>query len=147
MIVLLMKANHLRSMQVATVEVFEFADKQDAKTIVEAWRDKGVMYTVKSSILMDYAFLICYVLLMINCSNHQMNVERDLVLNNLLRLNIPLAVGTGILDVAENSIMLNNIRSLDDFFPTAMISTVKFVLAGWIFVVWIVSVVKRRFVR
>ncbi|HMG89319.1 MAG TPA: hypothetical protein VK589_04645 [Chryseolinea sp.] len=146
MVVLGMKCYHLRSAQVATVEAFEFANKQEAPAIIRSWEDKKVMYTVKSSIWLDYAFLVFYVLLMINCSNHQMNREQNRVLNNLLRLNIPLAVASGALDFAENSIMLHNIRSIEDYFPTALISTLKFALAGWIVVVWIFAVIKRRVV-
>jgi len=143
-IVLGMKSYRLRSANVYTVEAFEFANKEKAKEIIEEWKTAGLLHTAKSSILLDYVFMAFYVLLMINCSNHQMNLEHNLVLNNLLRFNIPLAVDTGILDFAENSIMLNNIRSVDDYFPTALIATLKFVFAGWIVVVWIFAVVKRR---
>ena len=139
-----MKAYHLWSADTPTIECFEFSNKQDAADTVKLWEQKNLMYTVKSSIWLDYAFLIFYVLLMINQSNHQMNVEKNLVLNSLLRLNIPLAAIAGVLDVAENSIMLNNIRSPEDHFPTALIAAVKFVLVGWIIIVWVISKVKRK---
>ena len=139
-----MKAYHLWSARTPTVECFEFSNKQDAIDTVMLWDQKNVMYTVKSSIWLDYAFLVCYVLLMINLSNHQMNLEKNLFLNSLLRLNIPLAAVTGVLDFSENSIMLNNIRSPEDHFPTALIATLKFVLVGWIIIVWVISMVKRK---
>ena len=147
MIVLGIKSYHLRSAQVATVEAFEFANKDEAIGIVQSWIDQEVLYTVKSSIRLDYLFIVFYVLLMINCSNHQMNVEQNLALNNLLRFSIPLAVDTGILDLAENLIMMDNIRSIEDFFPTALIATLKFVFAGWIVLVWLISVVKAVTMR
>jgi len=147
MIVLGVKAYHLRSAQVATVEAFEMAGKDEASEILRSWTEKEVLYTVKSSIRLDYLFIVFYVLLMINCSNHQMNLEQNLAMNNLLRFSIPLAVDTGILDVAENLIMMHNIRSIEDFFPTALIATVKFVFAAWIVVVWLISIVKPGVMR
>jgi hypothetical protein len=110
------KTLHLRSVGVPTVEAFEFAGAEKAKEIVQSWVDASVKHTAVSSIKLDFLFIVCYVLLMINCSNHQMNKERNLVLNNLLRFNIALAVVTFVLDVSENLIMLNNIRSMNDFF-------------------------------
>ena len=152
MIVLGIKSYHLRSAQVATVEAFEMAGKDEATEILRSWTEKQILYTVKSSIRLDYLFIVFYVLLMINCSNHQMNLEQNLALNSLLRFSIPLAIDTGILDVAENLIMMHNIRSIDEFFPTALIATVKFVFAAWIVLVWLISVVKaalmhRSYVR
>jgi hypothetical protein len=147
MIVLGIKSYQLRSAQVATVEAFEMAGKDEATEILRSWTENQGLYTVKSSIRLDYLFIVFYVLLMINCSNHQMNLEQNLALNNLLRFSILLAVNTGILDVAENLIMMHNIRSIDDFFPTALIATLKFVFAGWIVLVWLISVVKARIVR
>jgi hypothetical protein len=147
MIVLGIKSYHLRSAQVATVEAFEFANEDEATGIVQSWVDRHVLYTAKSSIHLDYLFILFYVLLMINCSNHQMNLEQNVALNNLLRFSIPLAVGTGILDFAENLLMMHNIRSIDDFFTTVLIATLKFVFAGWIVLVWLISVVKARVIR
>lgn len=146
MIILGLKTRHLRNAGVDTVVDFEFADEAKAKEMLHSWEQAKVMHTVTSSIYVDYAFIVLYVLLMINCSNHQMNVEDSLVMNNLLRFNIPLALDTGILDVAENMIMMHNIRSMEDFFPTTIISIVKFVFAGWIIVVWLVAVVKKAVV-
>src|SRR5688572_6051911 len=147
MIVLGIKSCQLRSAQVATVEAFEMAGKDEATEILRSWTEKQVLHTVKSSIRLDYLFIVFYVLLMINCSNHQMNIEQNLALNNLLRFSIPLAVDTGILDVAENLIMMHNIRAISDFFPTALIATLKFVFAGWIVLVWLISVIKARIIR
>ena len=140
MIVLTIKSFHLRSANAPTVEAFEVADRADATAIVQSWKDPLIKHTAVSSIKLDFLFIACYVLLMINCSNHQMNKERNLVLNNLLRLNIALAVVTCILDVSENFIMLHNIRSIEDFFPTRVIAILKFLFAGWIVGVWVVSV-------
>ena len=142
MIVLGVKSFSLRSEHVATVEEFEMASRSEAEAILQSWNDISVMRTVITSIKLDYLFLAFYVLLMINCSNHQMNKERNLILNNLLRLNIALSIGTGILDIAENVIMMHNIRSIDEYFPTVVISIMKFAFAGWIIVVWFISVVK-----
>jgi len=142
MIVLSAKSFRLVKLHVARVEAFEFASRTEAKQIVQSWKDAPAMHTVTSSIWLDYLFIAFYVLLMINCSNHQMNLERNLILNNLLRLNIALAIDTGLLDIAENVIMMHNIRSIEDHIPTALIATLKFILAGWIILVWIVSILK-----
>jgi hypothetical protein len=147
LVVLGIKSYHLRSAQVATVEAFEFANKDEAIGIVQSWESRYVLYTAKSSIHLDFLFIAFYVLLMINCSNHQMNLEQNLALNNLLRLSIPLAVVTGLLDLAENLIMMHNIRSIVDFFPTALIASLKFVFAAWIILVWLISVVKAATMR
>ena len=147
MIVLGAKSFSLRSKQVYTVEAFEMASRSEAETMLQSWNGVSVMHTVITSIKLDYLFIVFYVLLMINCSNHQMNRERNLILNNLLRFNIALSIDTGILDIAENVIMMHNIRSIDDYFPTMWISTLKFIFAGWIIVVWVVSVLKGFFTR
>ena len=142
MIVLTIKSFHLRSANVPTIEAFELADRANAISIVQSWDDPVVKHIAVSSIKLDFLFIAFYVLLMINCSNHQMNKERNLVLNNLLRFNIALAFVTCVLDVSENLIMLNNIESINDFFPTRLIALLKFLFAGWIVVVWAVSVFK-----
>jgi hypothetical protein len=141
-LVLGVESFRLRSMHVATVEAFEMANHTEAREMVQSWSDASVKHTVITGIKLDYLFIVFYVLLMINCSNHQMNQERNLILNNLLRFNIALAVDTGILDIAENVIMMNNIRSIDDHIPTVLISKLKLIFAGWIIVVWVVSLLK-----
>jgi hypothetical protein len=140
MIVLSIKSFRLRSANVPSVEAFEMSDHTEAKEILQSWSDASVKHIVTTSIKLDYLFIVFYVLLMINCSNRQMNIERNLILNNLLRFNIALAIDTGILDIAENIIMMHNIRSIGDFIPSAWIATFKFIFAGWIIVVWLVSV-------
>ena|GEM_PF-4420234 len=147
MIVLSVKSFRLRSTHVSTVEAFEMADQTEAKEILQSWNDASVEHSVINSIKLDYLFIGFYVLLMINYSNHQMNKERNLILNNLLRFNIALSIDTGILDIAENIIMMHNIRSIDEYFPTAVISIMKFTFAGWIIVVWLVSVGKGALSR
>ena len=142
MIALGVKSYRLRSAHVATVEAFEMSSRPEAEEIILSWGDPSVKRTVITSIKLDYLFIAFYVLLMLNCSNHQMNLERNLILNNLLRFNIALSIDTGILDIAENVIMMHNIRSIDDYIPTMVISILKFTFAGWIIVVWLVSVVK-----
>ena len=140
MIILGVKSFRLRSENVATVEAFEMASRSEAESILQAWDNSSVKHMVVTSIKLDYLFIAFYVLLMINCSNHQMNKERNLILNNLLRFNIALSIDTGILDVAENVIMMHNIRDIDNYIPTVLISILKFTFAGWIIVVWMVSV-------
>lgn len=140
MVVLSIKSFRLRWAHVATVVAFEMAGRTEAKEILQSWNDASVKHIVITSIKLDYLFIVFYVLLMINCSNRQMNMERNLILNNLLRFNIALAIDTGILDIAENIIMMHNIRSIGDFIPSAWIATFKFIFAGWIIVVWLVSV-------
>ena len=147
MIVLGAKSFSLRSKQVSTVEAFEMASRSEAVAMLQSWKDASVTHIVVTSIKLDYLFVAFYVLLMLNCSNHQMNKERNLILNNLLRFNIALSIDTGILDIVENVIMMHNIRSIDEYFPTVVISVLKFALAGWIIVVWLFSVVKGVFTR
>ena len=146
-IVLGVKTYRLSSMDVATVECFEMANRVKAEKILNEWTQTGAIRVATNSIKIDFVFILFYVLLMINCSNHQMNLEPNLTLNNLLRLNIALAVDVDILDFAENLILLNNISSINDFFPTVVISVLKFVIAGWIVLVLLVSVLKKRMVR
>jgi hypothetical protein len=124
---------------------FEFADEATARNMLQSWEQAKVMHTVISSINVDYVFILFYVLLMINVSNHQMNVEPGLMLNNFLRLNIPLAIDTGILDIAENMIMMHNIRSIDYFFPSTVVAVIKFAFAAWIILVWLASVARGAF--
>ena len=147
MLVLSAKSYRLVTLNVASVVAFEFASSSKAMEVLESWNEASALHTVISSIQLDYLFIAFYVLLMINCSNHQMNLEGNLILNNLLRLNIALASVTGILDIAENVIMMHNIRSIGDHIPTASIATLKFIFAGWVILVWVVSVIKGAIFR
>jgi len=147
MIVLGAKSFSLKSKQVSTVEAFEMASRSEAVAMLQSWKDVSVTHIVVTSIKLDYLFVAFYVLLMLNCSSHQMNKERNLILNNLLRFNIALSIVTGILDIVENVIMMHNINSIDEFFPTVVISILKFAFAGWIIIVWLVSVGKGALSR
>ena len=142
MIMLGIKSYRLRSEQVATVEAFEMANRSEAEAMLQSWNGASVEHNVITTIKLDYLFIAFYVLLMINCSNHQMNKERNLILNNLLRFNIALSIDTGMLDIAENVIMMHNIRDIDHYIPTVLISILKFAFAGWIIIIWVVSLVK-----
>lgn len=147
MIVLGSRMFRLMEMEVATVECFEMSDRMEGERILHEWTTMGAMDTVVNSIKIDFLFMVFYVLLMINCSNHQMNLEPNLVLNNLLRLNIVLAIVLGVLDLAENLILLHNIRSMNEYIPTVVISTFKFAFFGWIVLVWIISLLKKKMRR
>ncbi|HEY5747156.1 MAG TPA: hypothetical protein VIU12_13830 [Chryseolinea sp.] len=142
-ILLYQKSDNFRKADLPTISEFEFARRDAAAIIHFSWRENSLLNTVREITIYDFIFILFYVLLIMNCSSKRMNLERNLILNNLLRFNIALAVVTGLLDVAENVILIRNL-DFTDHISSTWVTILKFVFAGWIIFVWAVAVIKHR---
>lgn len=79
--------------------------------------------------MLEVMFTLFYVLVLINTSNNEMNSQRRLFLNNLLRFNILLSVFAGASDVADNY--------FDGF------AMGKYYLVGWMLLIIVLSLAVR----
>lgn len=127
----------------------EIACKDSGQAILHTWNNipygNGTLLDVaKSNTHWDFLFIACYVLLIILHSSAQMQNEKSLFLNSLLRFNLFLAVLAGFLDVNENIMLLHNFRHVADgyYWVTIWVTIPKFVLSGWAVLIWLISVIK-----
>src|SRR5258706_11981267 len=125
----------------------ETANRQKGKAILARWEQGtgNLMAVAKRITLHDFFFIFFYVALLIMLSNNQMYRETWLPLNTLLRLNVPLAIVTGLLDVTENILLLQNIHFSgpdQPYLASFWVTVPKFILVGWIVLVWLVSAIK-----
>lgn len=91
---------------------------------------------------LDFLFIFVYVLLIISMSNWQMQRERRIFFNELLRFNLFITVLAGLLDVIENFRILHNfqhIDSLSEYWGTNWLSSIKLALIGFAIVVFLIS--------
>jgi hypothetical protein len=94
----------------------------------------------------DFLFIPLYVALVIMYSDNRLQKEPALWLNTLLRLNMFLIVIAGILDIAENLALLYNLQyGKDQYINLWWLSWLKYILAVWTVLVWLVSKVKSFF--
>lgn len=134
----------------------EFASPEEGKAILAGWNDTNhpwlgnVLEAGKKTTRVDFLFLLFYTIVLASLSNSRIYHERNTFLNSLLRLNILVAFLVGLLDVIENLILLRNMnhfsRSLSySFISVHWIALVKFILAAWVVIVWLISVIKGAF--
>jgi len=131
---------------VSDIEDYEYAASSDALQILESWEKAGLVKNVKVTIYYNFVFMVFYLLLMIGCSNDQVTLERNIVLNSLLRVNIGLATIVALLDLSENLILLHNITPSNSHIYSSWVTLTKFTLAYWIVALWIISNLKTRIV-
>jgi hypothetical protein len=128
----------------------EFVNANAGKAIVCGWQricyGRETLVNVARSITrLDFLFILTYVCLMIACSYNQMQRERWVFWNELLRLNLILALLAGLLDVTENFILLYDLRHVYDpglYYSTFYVSLLKWILSGWVILVWGISVIR-----
>ena len=128
----------------------EFVNANEGKAIVCGWQricyGRGTLVNIARSVTnLDFLFILTYVCLMITRSYNQMQRERWLFWNELLRLNLILALLAGLLDVTENFILLYDLRHLNDpglYYTSYYVSLFKWILSGWIVLIWGVSVTR-----
>lgn len=125
----------------------QFADATKGNIILTAYQSQNLLFVVVSHLKFDFLYLILYVWLMITLSTLQMQREKWLPLNQLLKLNVLLALLVGSLDVVENMWTFHNLRHIGQpnlYWSTYWLALSKFALAAWVVLVWLVSVVKVR---
>lgn len=110
-----------------------------------AYGDGTLLDIAISNTRWDYLFIFLYVVLIMTWSNALMQKQKQLRLNEFLRLNLMLIVLTGVFDMIENTILLHNFRfplGEEMFIPVFVFSGVKWILTFWIIGVLIVSKIK-----
>lgn len=125
-----------------TILSLETADREEGASIIARWSENGLIGNAQVICSLDFLFLVLYVLLMIRSSVDRMNMERNRLVRALLRLNITLAIITGLLDVVENILLLINLRQSGIYVRSFWITWPKFFLAAWIVLVWLTSIIK-----
>lgn len=96
---------------------------------------------------LDFLFIFSYVSLIISMSNWQMQRERRMLFNELLRFNLLITVLAGLLDFIENFRILHNfqhIGSQSEYWGTNWLSSVKFGLIGFAILVFLISLLTMR---
>jgi hypothetical protein len=147
MVLLFTLSSPLREAGVASIEVLEMSGKSEAKEIIDSWKQHNLVDVALLVIYVDFLFILFYVPLMIISTRDQLKVETTGVLCMLLMLNTPLAILTGILDVIENIIMTRNISAIGDHLSTVIISILKFAAAGWVILLWLFVLIRRKVIR
>src|SRR5215210_1403670 len=89
----------------------ELANANDGPDILKDWSNTVIdtstqLHYARTDLWIDFLFIIGYAGVLIIISYFLMQRQRRLWLNELLRLCMPLAIGAGLLDVIENSILL-----------------------------------------
>lgn len=133
----------------------ELAGKEDGAKIIKAWSDTKykcgtVLDLARKDTYWDYLFIIIYVGLIMVESTALRQFEPDYPLNELLRMNLFIAVLAGLLDVIENMVILHNLRHFanpDHYFPSKWFSIIKFILAGWCVLIWLTALVRHLILR
>ncbi len=133
----------------------EFADPAEGIKILGSWQntqDPGlgnVLEVGKLVTYYDFLFLLFYSAVLAFLSADRRNREQNPVLKRLLHVNIFLAILAGLLDVAENLVLLHNMNHFQDgsYISAYWLALPKFIFAGWVILVWLVSVVKGIFVK
>lgn len=143
-VVLFLLSSPLREARVASIEVLEMSAASDAKAIIDSWKQHNLVDVALRVIYVDYLFIVFYVPLMIISTRDQLKVETSGAICMLLMLNTPFAILTGVLDVVENLIMTRNIAMAEDHIPTVVISIVKFTAAGWVVLLWLFALIRRK---
>ena len=128
----------------------ELANKDTGVEIVSLWSDtlygdQALLNIAQKNTHLDFLFVVVYVLLIITLSNSQMQREKTSWLNELLRLNLFLEFLIGSLDVIENIRLLHSFHhpgNMAEFWRTDFIAWPKFVIAGWVILIYVFSVIK-----
>lgn len=135
----------------------EFAAPAEGQQILASWNNANhpqlgnVLEVGKRTTWVDFLFLLFYTIVLASLSNSRTCREQNPMLNRLLRMNIFLAILAGLLDLAENIVLLCNMnnfsRDISSFTSVYWLALPKFILAAWVILVWLVSVMKGMFVR
>jgi hypothetical protein len=147
--ILVFKGSVLKSSGNGIIEL-ELAEKKHAIQILSHWStlsygDTSFLETAKSQTRWDFVFICTYVLLMISMSNWQMQREKSILLNELLRFNLFAITIAGIFDVIENICIFHNLHHIsypEEYWGTHIVAMVKFIFAIFSILVFIISFIK-----
>jgi hypothetical protein len=122
----------------------EFANATKGKQILAEWYNEGLLTIARCLTWLDFVFIFFYVAILITLSNRQVRKEPSIALNALLRGNFFFAVMAGLLDVAENILILYNSYQFNEgaYLSPWLLASLKFLFIGWTVLVWLISFVK-----
>ncbi|MCS3732337.1 hypothetical protein [Mucilaginibacter dorajii] len=129
----------------------ELAGKDDGIKIIKTWSDikykcGTVLDLARKDTCWDFLFIVIYIGLIIIESTSFRQFEPYYSLNELLRMNLFLAVIAGLLDITENFIILYNVEHYstpDCYFPSRWFAGAKFILVIWCILIWLIAIVHR----
>ena len=128
----------------------EFMSKTEGLAQIREWADfrtdhwTTALHEARLNTRWDFVFIFGYVSVLIFVSYGQMQRESRFWLNALLRLSFPLIILAGLLDCTENIILLGDMARYNVghyYLSSFPVSLPKWVLAGWVVLVWLFSVV------
>lgn len=113
---------------------FETADQAETRRIVEIWQisrwgQHNVITGMTLFTVIDFAYIIVYSYVLVTLSYDRMQREGNVILNNFLRLNFPIAILAGLFDVIENVLFLFNMEHFD--LPDGYVSIAPFTYIKW----------------
>ena len=128
----------------------EFASRAQGKQILHAWNDipfsgKTLLQVAVNHTWLNDLLLILFTSLLLLYSYLQMQHEKWLRLNELLRFNLLLTIGIFLLGIEENYLLLHNMRHVNDplfYLNPFWIATPMYLMAGWSLIILIFSMVK-----
>lgn len=129
----------------------ELANTANGKALLNQWfatpvGNKTLLHYAQVNTIADFFFIIAYVGVLIIWSYAAMQKESNPVLNDLLRLNLLLAIIVGLLDIVEDCIMLfdmYNYSSKRVYISSMIPAYTKWLLAAYILVIILWSLGKR----
>ncbi len=124
----------------------EMADHGKGQEILSSWNKAGLLPLARKVTWIDFAFILFYIGVLVTLSNLQIRKESSIALNALLRAIFFFAVLAGLLDVAENVLLLYDMNHAGstNYISTVVISSIKFILAGSAVLVWLISFIKSK---
>jgi hypothetical protein len=134
-----------------TIFRLELAGKQEGADIIKDWsqvkyHNEPLIVQARLDTYWDFLFIVIYVALIISESAAFKDLEPAYWLNELLRMNILLAILAGVLDYIEDGLILHNLgdwATPGDYLPSAIPAYAKWVLVGWCVLIWLIAIVSR----
>lgn len=130
----------------------EIANAANGKALLQDWYQqkigsKTLLHYAQTNTIADFVFIVAYTGILIIVSYAIMQREPNPVLNNLLRLNMLLAVLVGVLDVCEDIILLYDMYNYYPqkyFVSSQVFAYSKFFVAIYIIAIWLFSLAGRQ---
>lgn len=137
------------------VAQLEFAGRERGQLILQTWNHipfagQTLLQVAVHNTWLNYLLLILFTSLLMLYSYLQMQREKLLQLNELLRFNLVLTVCIFLLGIEENYLLLHNMRHVDDplfYLNATWVALPMYLIAGWAILVLVVSLVRSGFTR
>lgn len=133
------------------VLALQFQDKGTLKSTLLDWNGtiaegRSLLHYARVNTVVDLVYIIGYVSALIMISYRLMQVETSPALNNLLRFCFLLAVLTGLLDLAEDLILLFDMYRFSGektVYSARYVAYPKWIAGGAVLLVWLICGLKR----